>query len=86
MENYSFLLYVFCFITLIIVGKLMVLPIKKIIKLIINSVLGIMLMNVINVIGNNYNFHLGINWWTILISGLLGIPGVILVVILKFFL
>ncbi|MBR2704742.1 MAG: pro-sigmaK processing inhibitor BofA family protein [Clostridia bacterium] len=86
MENYSFLFYVFCFIVVITIGKIFVMPIKKIIKLIINSILGIVLINVINIVGSNYGFHLGINWWTVLASGILGIPGVVLVVVLKLFL
>lgn len=83
MGNYSFLIYVFCLIILIIIGKVFIMPIKKVIKLITNSVLGIFFMYLVNAIGGNYGFHLGINWWTIIVSGILGVPGVILEVILK---
>ena len=68
----------------IIIGKIFVLPIKKIVKLIINSVLGGITIYTINIIGANYGFHIGLNWWTILCTGILGIPGVVLVVILKY--
>lgn len=83
MENYSFLVYVFCIIVLITIGKIFVVPIKKIISLIVNSVLGAILIYIVNSVGSNYNFHIGLNWWTIFCSGFLGIPGVILIVILK---
>lgn len=85
MENYSFLFYVFCVIIFIIIGKIFVVPFKRIIKLIINSVFGGIAIYVINLIGANMGFHIGLNWWTILCTGFLGIPGVILVIILKFF-
>lgn len=83
MGNYSFLFYVFCIIVFIIIGKIFIVPSKKIIKLIINSVLGAVTIYIINLIGVSTGFHIGLNWWTILCSGFLGIPGVILVVILK---
>ncbi len=85
MENYSFLLYVFCIIIIIVVAKVFVMPAKRIGKLLINSILGIALINAINYFGIKYGFHLGINWWTIVISGLLGIPGVILIIFLRVF-
>ena len=83
MENYSFFVYVFCIMVFILIGKLFVIPIKKIAKLIANSILGAILIYIINVIGANYSFHIGLNWWTILCSGFLGIPGVILIIIIK---
>ena len=83
MENYSFLLYVFCIIIFLIIVKIFVVPVKKIIKLIINSILGASLIYLVNIVGSYYGFHIGLNWWTILCSGFLGIPGVILIIVLK---
>lgn len=83
MENYSFLLYVVCIIFIIIVGKIFILPLKKILKLVINSLLGAGIIYIINMVGLNFGFHIGLNWYTILCSGLLGIPGVILFFIIK---
>ena len=85
MENYSFLFYIFCMIVLIICCKIFVVPVKKIIRLIMNSVLGVATIYIINIIGINRGFHIGLNWWTIACSGFLGIPGVVLVIILKYF-
>lgn len=59
--------------------------IKKLFKIIINSVIGSGLLYFVNLIGANYNFHVGLNWWTVLGTGFLGFPGVVLIVILKFF-
>lgn len=66
-----------------IIGKIFIFPLKKIFKLIINSIMGGILIYIINIVGNNFNFHIGLNWWTILCSGILGVPGVILIVVLK---
>ena len=83
MENYSFLLYVFCIIIIFLIGKFFIVPIKKLIKLCVNSAIGAVLIYVINMVGVNYNFHIGLNLWTILCTGFLGIPGVILILLIK---
>lgn len=85
MENYAFLVYIGCIVMILIIGKIFIFPLKKIFKLVINSAIGGMLIYIINIVGANFNFHIGLNWWTILCTGILGIPGVILVVLLKLF-
>ncbi len=85
MENYAFLVYIGCIVMILIIGKILIFPLKKIFKLVMNSAIGAMLIYIINLVGANFNFHIGLNWWTILCSGILGIPGVILVVLLKLF-
>lgn len=83
MENYSLLIYISCIIFLIIIGKIFIMPLKKIMKLVINSVIGAGLIYIINLVGVNFNFHIGLNWFTIICSGILGIPGVILIILLR---
>lgn len=85
MGSYAFLLYVGCIAMIIIIGRIFIFPIKKILKLIANSLIGTALIYIINLIGANFGFHIGLNWWTVLCTGLLGIPGVILVVLIKLF-
>ncbi len=84
MGSYSFLLYVVCIIAIIVVGKIFFFPLKKIFKLVVNSLLGAVVIYIINLVGANFGFHIGLNWFTILCSGILGIPGVILIVVLQF--
>lgn len=84
MENYSLLIYISCIIFLIIIGKVFIMPLKKIMKLVINSAIGAGLIYIINLVGANFNFHIGLNWFTIICTGILGIPGVILVIMLRF--
>lgn len=85
MGNYAFLVYIGCIVMILVIGKIFIFPLKKILKLVINSIIGGFLIYLINIIGSNFNFHIGLNWWTILCSGILGIPGVILIIILKLF-
>lgn len=85
MEVKMLLIYVACIIGIIIVGKVFIVPIKIIGKLIINSILGVVLLYIINLVGELWQFHIGINVITALVVGILGIPGAILLAILKIF-
>lgn len=58
-------------------------PLKSILKLIFNSILGGVCIYVINLIGANFGFHIGLNILTSMLVGILGIPGAILLIILK---
>ncbi len=71
---------------LFIVLKLLALPMKLIIKLVINGIVGGILIFVVNLIGANFGFMIDLNWITALIVGILGVPGVIIVAILQFIL
>ncbi|MCI9017158.1 MAG: pro-sigmaK processing inhibitor BofA [Clostridia bacterium] len=69
---------------LFIILKILTLPMKLIIKLLINGVAGGILIFVINLIGANFGFMITLNWLTAIIAGILGIPGVIILAILQF--
>lgn len=49
-------------------------PLKSIVKLIGNSILGGILIFIVNLIGTMFNFHIGLNIGTAIITGILGIP------------
>ena len=82
----TFFVYFGCIIFLFLIAKFFILPIKIIAKLILNSILGGLLIFIINAIGTFFNFHIGLNIGTAIITGFLGIPGAILLVLLKLFL
>ncbi len=67
-------------------GKAMLLPLKIVLRLVINGVLGGIAILVINLIGSPLGFTLALNPISALIAGILGLPGIILLVILKFLL
>lgn len=77
------LTFLACIILLFIFGKIFVWPLKSILKLTFNSVLGGVLIYIINIVGMNFNFHIGLNLLTAVLVGILGIPGAALLVILK---
>ena len=74
LEINTVLVYVGCIIFLFIICKYFILPLKSIVKIIGNSVLGGILIFIVNAIGTLLNFHVGLNIGTALITGVLGIP------------
>lgn len=75
--------YIACIFFLFIFGKVFIVPIKTILKLVLNSILGGVVIFLINFIGAYFNFHIGLNFMTSIFVGLLGIPGAIAIVIIK---
>jgi len=71
---------------LYLVGMLLVIPIRLIIKLIINGILGGILLLIANFIGGFFGINIVINPLTAVIAGILGIPGIILLIVLQFIL
>lgn len=82
MEYFSFLI---AMIVLYVMLRLIALPMRLIIKLLINALIGGVILFLINLVGEQFGFTLEINWITSLIVGFFGIPGVIVIVILHFF-
>ncbi|OGO77183.1 MAG: SigmaK-factor processing regulatory BofA [Clostridiales bacterium GWB2_37_7] len=66
-----------------ILGMLLVLPIKLIVRLVINGVIGALALIVFNVFGSYIGVTIGVNPITALIAGFLGIPGVLLMIFVK---
>lgn len=82
----SIIAFVACIFFLFIFGKIFIIPIKIVWKLVINSVLGGLVIFLINLIGSFWGFHIGLNFITSIFVGILGIPGAIIIIILKMFL
>ncbi len=57
--------YFACVCILLIFGRIFVIPIKIIGKILLNSIIGVILLYIINLIGKNYAFHIGLNWITV---------------------
>ena len=86
MDNNILITFALGILVIFIFGKIFAWPIKGILKLIGNSIIGGIIIFILNIIGANFNFHIGLNIGTSLIVGILGIPGAILLVILTLFL
>lgn len=75
--------YLACICFLFIFGKVFIIPITKVLKLVVNSVLGGITIFLINLVGANFGFHIGLNIFTSILVGLLGMPGAVCLVIVK---
>lgn len=71
---------IFLGVIIFIIAQLVMKPMKLIWKLLINSVIGLVLLMIANFAGSYFNFALPINIITVIISGFLGIPGILLLI------
>ena len=62
--------YLACICFLFIFGKIFIIPIKKVLKLVFNSILGGVIIFLINLIGGIWGFHIGLNFFTSILVGL----------------
>ena len=85
MDTKAILSFIACIGIIMVFGKTFLMPVKKIIKFISNSLLGALIIFIINLVGTSFNFHIGFNIVNSIIVGILGIPGAVLLVILKIF-
>ncbi|WP_205687629.1 pro-sigmaK processing inhibitor BofA family protein [Clostridiisalibacter paucivorans] len=76
--------YAFGLILLYVLGMILIVPLKYIFKLIINGLIGGVALFLINIVGGFFGISLGINPITALVVGFLGVPGVILLLIIKY--
>ncbi len=75
--------YLACICFIFIFGRIFIVPITKILKLIFNSILGGVVIFIINLIGSTFSFHIGLNFFTSIVVGLLGLPGAVSLIIIK---
>lgn len=79
----NILAYLIGLVILYIVGMLLVIPMKALIKLLINGVIGGVILLVFNLIGAYFGLSIVVNPLNAIIVGILGIPGVILLLALQ---
>jgi inhibitor of the pro-sigma K processing machinery len=70
-------------ILLFILGRIFIVPLKVVLKLVVNALLGAISIFLVNWVGGFFGFHIALNIYTAFIVGTLGIPGFVLLVILK---
>ena len=81
--NANIITYLACICFLFLFGRIFIVPIKKILKLALNSIMGGLVIFLINLVGSSFGFHIGLNIFTSIIVGFLGLPGVIILIIIK---
>lgn len=75
------LAYALGIFALYVVGYMFLVPIKILLRLVINSVAGAISILVINWIGAYWDVHISLNVLSAVIVGILGVPGAILLAV-----
>ncbi|MCL2859021.1 MAG: pro-sigmaK processing inhibitor BofA family protein [Oscillospiraceae bacterium] len=74
MDSTAIITFLACICVLFILGKIFTVPVKFLFKIILNSVFGGLLIFLINLVGSSFYFHIGLNLFTAIFVGILGIP------------
>ena len=77
-----FLTYAGMVVLIFLVGRIFLWPLKMILKLVVNSLMGGLAILVINAIGAGFGIFIPLNMLSALIVGALGIPGAALLLLL----
>lgn len=80
------LAYVFGIMILFLLAKLLIIPIKLVWKLLVNAIVGGITLFILNIIGGFFGLYIPINIITALITGILGVPGVVVILIVQYIL
>jgi inhibitor of the pro-sigma K processing machinery len=75
------LAYALGIFALYVVGYMFLVPIKIILRLLINSIAGAISIVVINWIGSYWDIHISLNVISAVIVGILGVPGAVLLAV-----
>lgn len=75
--------YFVALVLLYLAGWLLLVPFKKLLKLLLNGVFGGVALVLINLIGAKWGINIGVNPATAMVAGILGLPGVILLLLLQ---
>ena len=73
-------------IAVILIVKLLSATIRFAFKMLINALVGFAVLFLLNFAGEFVGLSLGINWINAVVVGVLGAPGVVLLLLLKYFL
>lgn len=75
---------VICILLVVLLFKILKTPLKWVLKLLLNAVGGFIALVVLNFFGAIFGLSLTINLVNCLVAGVLGLPGVVLLVLLKY--
>ena len=75
------LYFLIAIVGMVIIVKLFSWPLKILGKLVLNGALGVLLLLLVNFVGEYVGITIAINAVTALIAGFLGVPGVIFLII-----
>jgi len=79
----TILVYILAVLGICLIAKIFSAPIKLVMKLLANAIVGGIALIIINWIGGFFSFHIDLNFITALITGALGVPGIIVLLIIE---
>lgn len=78
------ILIIFGVLLLSLLVRLLKTPIKWAFKLLINTGIGFVALFLLNFFGDPIGVNLGLNWFNAVVTGVLGVPGVVLLLLIKY--
>ncbi|PKM72739.1 MAG: hypothetical protein CVU91_06840 [Firmicutes bacterium HGW-Firmicutes-16] len=75
---------VICILLVVLLFKILKTPLKWALKLLLNAVGGFIALVILNFFGAIFGLSLTINLVNCLVAGILGLPGVVLLLLLKY--
>ncbi|HHY93154.1 MAG TPA: pro-sigmaK processing inhibitor BofA [Firmicutes bacterium] len=75
--------YAFGLFLLYLIARLLLVPLKILLRLLYNALVGGVVLWVVNLVGGYFGVFIPINPITALVAGFLGVPGVVLLVLLQ---
>ena len=86
MDTLQTIIYVVIGVLLLwLIIKLFSTPIKWALKLLLNALLGFVMLFVFNFLGGFIELELTVGWLSAIVAGILGIPGIILLLLIENF-
>lgn len=86
MNDYSIIVYIILGVLMLwLILKIFAKPIKWIFKLLFNTLTGFALLFIFNYLGSYIGISLSVGWVSAVITGVLGIPGIILLLLIENF-
>lgn len=83
MDIATILFYLVGLALILLFGRLLVVPFKVLMRLLLNGIMGGIVLFLFNLVGGIFNLYLEISPLNAIIVGFLGVPGVILLLIVQ---
>ncbi len=77
--------YAFGLLLIYVLARVLFLPVKVLVLLVYNGLIGGLIVFLVNIAGAVLGFHIGLNPATALLVGFMGAPGLVMLLIIHFF-
>lgn len=78
--------YAFGLILIYVVGRVLLAPLRIVLKLVYNALIGGIVLVILNFFGSHLGLSIAVNPITALLVGFLGVPGIIILFVVKYIL